>query len=166
MRNARRYNERITIGRVPDAGDLDQLHTLGYKTLVDVREEAETFGLMVGKQASRLGLEYIHIPIARDGITLMDLNAFYMAVYQKGTAPIYAFSRFGRKPLAFLLLFDAVAKDRQVISIMTEAQRFGFSLENDLLLRAFIVDFMNSGCLESVAEAIKTFRPDLFAPTE
>jgi DNA-binding NtrC family response regulator len=44
MRNARRSDERITIGLVPDSDDLEQLRSIGYRTLVDVRDEDEKLG--------------------------------------------------------------------------------------------------------------------------
>ena len=92
MRNARKYNNRITIGGVPDSEDLEQLKELGYKTLIDLREEDEKFGGLVNIRANRMGFRCIEIPICRSGIKIEDMNRFYHAIYEKGSAPIYAFS--------------------------------------------------------------------------
>ena len=44
MINAKRFDDRITIGGVPVQEDLHQLKEIGYKTLVDVRDNDEKFG--------------------------------------------------------------------------------------------------------------------------
>ena len=163
MRNARKYNNRITFGGVPDSEDLTQLKELGYKTLIDLREEAEKFGGLVKKRASNMGFRYIEIPICREGIKMDDVTLFYQAVYEKGSAPIYAFSRFGRKPLAFLLLFDGVAnrEKRLVHKIIRKAADFGINLQGDLVLQEFLVDILSSGEVEPIVESIRELRPDL-----
>jgi protein tyrosine phosphatase (PTP) superfamily phosphohydrolase (DUF442 family) len=167
MRNARKYNSRVTIGWVPDSEDLEQLRSLGYKTLIDLREEDEKFGGLVQKRTTDMGMRYLAIPISRQGINLEDLTRFYQAVYEKGSAPIYAFSRFGRKPLAFLLLFDGVAsrEPHLILSIMKKAHAFGTNLEEDLVLREFMVNMLDSGKMGPVVESIRRLRADLF-PSE
>ena len=62
MRNARKYDDRITIGGVPDSEDLNQLKDLGYKTLIDLREEAEKFGGLVQRLAEAMGFR--SLPVA------------------------------------------------------------------------------------------------------
>lgn len=164
MRNARRYNDRITIGGVPDSEDLTQLKELGYKTLIDLREETEKFGGLVKKRATGMGLRYVEIPIYRDSIKMEDLTRFYQAIYEKGSAPIYAFSRFGRKPLAFLLLFEGVAnrETHLIPKVIRKASRFGVNLEGDLPLQEFLVNVHNSGEIEPIVKSIRELRPDLF----
>lgn len=163
MRNARKYNDRVTIGVVPDSEDLAQLKGLGYKTIIDLREEDEKFGGLVKKVASDMGFRYIEIPIYRSGIKMEDVKRFYQAIYEKGSAPIYAFSRFGRKPLAFLLLFDGVANGEKhlVHKIIRKASEFGINLEGDLVLQEFLVDILSSGEVEPIVASIRELRPDL-----
>ena len=62
MKNARRFNERITIGVVPDDDDLVQLKELGFRTLVDLRDEDERFGGRAERRIVALGLTYFSIP--------------------------------------------------------------------------------------------------------
>jgi uncharacterized protein (TIGR01244 family) len=166
MRNAIKIDNRVTIGRVPDDEDLGQLKELGYKTLVDVREDDEKFGGRVERKAAELGLHYVSIPISRQGISLDQVVDFYHIIYQRGTAPIYAFSRFGKKPLAFLLLFEAVAQGDQLARVFERSRRIGIDLRGDLLLQEFLVSFYNNECIEGVVESIRRIRPDLFPPKE
>ena len=163
MRNARKYNDRVTIGGVPDTEDLTQLKELGYKTLIDLREEVEKFGGLVIKRAKNMGFRYIEIPIHRSGINMEDVSQFYNAVYKKGSAPIYAFSRFGRKPLAFLLLFDGVAnREKHLIGkIIRRADEFGINLEGDVVLQVFLIELLSSGEVEPIVASIRELRPDL-----
>lgn len=160
MQNARKYNERITIGAVPGADDLEQLKRLGYGLVIDVRDEQERFGGAVEKAASRAGLRYVALPVTCEAIKLSDVKRFY-ELCTEAEPPIYAFSRFGKRPLAMLLLFDAIAAERPIHSVFREAMRFGLSLEGDLTLRAFVVDAMNSGELKPVVESLAERWPAL-----
>ncbi|MBI5529110.1 MAG: hypothetical protein HY897_22515 [Deltaproteobacteria bacterium] len=163
MRNARKYDDRITVGSVPDQDDLNQLKEIGFKTLVDLRDEDEKFGGYVAKRTTALGLRYISIPIRRDDITVEDAVRFFNVVYEKGSAPIYAFSRFGKRPLALLLLLETVSKGEPLYKVYQRAATFGLDLEGDITLKAFLVEFYNAHWLEPIAENLAKLRPDLFA---
>ncbi len=162
MKNARKFDDRITIGGVPDGEDLSQLKDLGYKTLVDLREEEEKFGGGVQRKATDLGLRYVSIPIRREAIGTEDVRRFYDSVYEEGSAPVYAFSRFGRKPLAFLLLLEVVARREHLPMIFRKASRFGLTLQGDEILQEFLVEIYNSGDMEPILDSIRKYRPDLF----
>lgn len=161
MRNARRYDNRITIGSVPSDEDLRQLKELGYQTLVDLRDDEEKFGGLVQRRATAIGLRYVSIPVRRDNVDLSDVESFYRIVYGKGSAPVYAFSRFGKKPLAFLLLFEAVARGEPCLRVFQRASKFGLNLEGDLALRNFLVDFINTQRVEAIVAVVRQLRPDL-----
>lgn len=161
MKNARKYDSRVTIGGVPDAEDLQQLRELGYRTLVDLRDDDEKFGGLVQKRGRDLGFAYIGIPIVRDEITMDQVLAFYQDVYRKGSAPVYCFSRHGKRPLALLLLLDAVAQKKPLSYIFRRAAKFGMNLEGDLALHSFLTEFYNGGKMEPVVAAIRQLRPDL-----
>jgi len=161
MKNARRYDSRITVGAVPDSEDLQQLERLGYKTLIDLRDDDERFGGLVEKRARDLGLAYIGIPVVRDEITIEQVLSFYQCAYRRGAAPLYCFSRYGKRPLALLLLLDAVAQQKPLTYIFRRAAKFGMNLEGDLALHAFLTDFYNSGKIEPIVAAIRELRPDL-----
>ena len=107
MRNARRFNDWITIGAVPDKEDIIQLKEIGYKTMIDLRDEEEKFGGFVEKNSLAVGLNYISIPIHRKEIKNLDVFNFLEATYLRSERPIYCFSRFGKRPLALLLVFAA-----------------------------------------------------------
>jgi len=161
MRNAIKFDVHLTLGRVPDADDLTQLKELGYRTLVDVREDQEKFGGYVEKRAVDAGLKYVNIPISREDIKLPDVIRFYQVVYDRANAPIYTFSRFGKKPLAFLVLFEAVANGDSLHRVYQRASRIGLDLRGDLCLQAFLVEFFNTGCTDEVIKAIRKLKPEL-----
>jgi uncharacterized protein (TIGR01244 family) len=165
MKNARKYNDRVTIGGVPDIEDLQQLKGLGYKTLIDVREDTEKFGGLVKERATEMGFRYVEIPIYRSEIKTEDVKHFYLAIYERGSAPIYTFSRFGRKPLAFLLLFDGVANNEKFLvnKIIRKASEFGINLQGDIVLQEFLINLLSSGELQPFVESIRELRPDLLS---
>jgi uncharacterized protein (TIGR01244 family) len=162
MQNAKKYNERITIGMVPSIDDLKQLKELGYKTLIDLRDKDELFGGYVQKHARELGLNYINIPVQRDAIQLSDVKMFYEHVFARGSAPLYVFSRLGRKPLVFLLLFDAVSQNQPVVRIYRRASQLGFHLEDDLAFQKFLYSLHNSAEFNRLVDTIRQSRSDLF----
>lgn len=164
MQNAKKFNDRITLGLVPSAEDIHQLKELGYKTIIDLRDNQELFGGFVKKRAQESGLTYIHIPVQRDAIKLEDVKAFYEAVYAKGSAPLYVFSRLGRKPLVFVLLFDAVAQSQPLVRIYRQASRLGFHLECDFALQTFLYRLYDSAEFKELVDSVRRSRSDLFSP--
>lgn len=162
MQNAKKFNERITLGLVPGGDDLRQLKEMGYKTLIDLRDKDELFSGFVEKQARLLGLKYINIPIQRDAIAIEDVRRFYEQVYAKASAPLYVFSRLARKPLVFLLLFDAVANSQPIIKIYRQAAKLGFRLEGDMALQKFLFHLYKSGEFKQLVDDIRRSRTDLF----
>jgi len=161
MRNARRMDESITIGEVPDRDDLVQLKEVGFRKLVDVREQDEKFGGRVEAIAREIGLDYESIPIRRDEIHLDEVLKFYSIVLDRSGGPYYAFSRYGRKPLAFVLLLEAVVADQPLGRLFQRASRIGMDLRGDLALQGFLIDFYNQECIGQILEAVRQSRPEL-----
>jgi adenylylsulfate kinase len=129
-----------------------------------VREDQEKFGGYVEKRATEMGFKYTNIPISREDIKLQDVIRFYHVVYDRAYAPIYAFSRFGKKPLAFLVLFEAVANGESLHRVYQRASRIGLDLRGDLCLQSFLVEFFNTGCTKEIMEAVRKLKPELIKP--
>lgn len=161
MRNAKKYNDRITIGLVPSPGDLRQLKELEYKTIIDLRDESEKFGGLVERKAKELGFLYTKIPVERDAISLEDAKRFYQEVFRKESAPLYVFSRFGKKPVVFLLLFEAVAKKQALANLYRKADKMGFRLQGDISYQSLILSLINSNEFEAIVRDIRKSRPDI-----
>jgi protein tyrosine phosphatase (PTP) superfamily phosphohydrolase (DUF442 family) len=143
MQNARKYDSRITIGGVPSRDDLLQMQALGYRTVVDLRDDHEKFGGLVEEWAREHRMRYVSLAIQRDAITIDDALRFYSTVYDPDAAPLYLFSRFGKRPLALLLLLQALLWQQPLVRVFQSAGEFGLDLEGDLCLRSFLVDCYN-----------------------
>ncbi len=161
MRNAKKYNDQITIGLVPSPGDLRQLKELEYKTIIDLRDESEKFGGLVERKAKELGFLYTNIPMERDAISLHDAKRFYQEVFCRESAPLYVFSRFGKKPVVFLLLFEAVAKKQTLAHLYRKADKMGFRLQGDISYQNLILNLINSDDFETIVKDIRKSRPDI-----
>jgi len=161
VRNAKKYDDRITVGLIPSSEDLEQLKGLGYKTIIDLRDENERFGGLVEMRATTRGLSYISIPVARDAIPLDNVKRFYQEVYRKGSAPLYVFSRFGKKPVVFLLLFEAVAEKKSLAHIYRKAEKLGFRLQGDVSFQSFLLRLIDSAGFKGMVDKILESRPDL-----
>ena len=158
----RRYDERITVGGVPGEEEIAQLRALGCRTLVDSRMKSEVFDGATERHARKLRVNYISAPINRDEMTIEDTCRFLRAVHEKGSAPIYAFSRSGREPLALLLLFEAILCGCQVLWILQRASEFGLDLEGDECLHRYIVGNFDNPAFLEIVNAVYCSRPDLF----
>ena len=163
MRNAIRFDDRITVGAVPTSEELEQLDELGYRRLVDLRSDAERFGGHVGRKAAELGFDYFIIPVSRDDISLDDAKRFYEVVFEPGSAPVYAFARAARRPLALLVVFGVVARRERAALVFQEMARFGMPINGDILLHGFLVNQVRTGALASIVESILERRPELVA---
>jgi adenylylsulfate kinase len=161
MKNALRLDQNITLGTVPDPLDLEQLRDIGYHTLVDLRSDDEKFGGYVETRARAMGLKYISVPITRSHFHFDDLVRFYRVVYDQTQAPFYVFSRFGKKPAAFLVLLEVIARREPVLSVSRRASQLGFNLEGDLCLQGFLVELFNGNRRAELEQLIAELRPDL-----
>ncbi|MBN1652940.1 MAG: hypothetical protein JXA30_04110 [Deltaproteobacteria bacterium] len=161
MINATKWDDRIAIGGVPCNEDLRQLGQIGYKTVVDLREDREIFGAYVAKRATAVEMAYIHVPIRRSAVSTNDLVLFYETVFEKAKAPMYIFSRLGKKPLALLLLFNAVAKATDAERVFVEASYFGLDIANDICIRSLVIDLLEVGDQGVILPLVQKYRPDL-----
>jgi protein tyrosine phosphatase (PTP) superfamily phosphohydrolase (DUF442 family) len=161
MRNAKKYDDRITIGLVPSPGDLRQLKELEYKTIIDLRDESEKFGGLVERKAKELGFQYLNIPVERDAISIDDARRFYQEVFRKGSAPLYIFSRFGKKPVVFLLLFETVVKKQALVHLYQKADKMGFRLQGDISYQSLIISVINSDEFEAMVRDIQKSSSDV-----
>jgi protein tyrosine phosphatase (PTP) superfamily phosphohydrolase (DUF442 family) len=161
MKNARRFDHRITIGPVPGPDDIRQLAAAAFKSLIDLGGADESLGEPERRLAASLGLTYTGIAIERGEIDFEDVLHFYLAVFERGRAPIYAFSRQGRRPLAFLLLLEAVILDRPLHAIFETARLLDLALEQDRQLHRFFVDVLDRGRMKEAVALLQQLRPDL-----
>lgn len=161
MRDARRFFNDITIGAVPDTDDIYQLKDLGYKTLVDLRDPEERFSGLVQKRAEEKMLKYVELPVRREAIIINDLKKFYSVVFEKNDAPFYAFSRHGRKPLTFLLIFEIAASNQWPGEIFRRMRELGLSSYVDEALQTFIIDFINSEGIQEIAKMANRLWPQV-----
>jgi protein tyrosine phosphatase (PTP) superfamily phosphohydrolase (DUF442 family) len=155
MRNAIVYDERITVGHVPTTGDMQQLRDFSYRTVVDLRSEDEKLGRYVEHLSGTYGIRCVSIPITRTRITHAKVARFYEAVYLKLASPIYAFSRYGRRPLAFLVLFDVIARGEPAVRVFEKGARYGMSLESDLYLQLFLAKASRDEAFRATVSSIR-----------
>lgn len=155
MRNAIVYDDRITVGHVPTAEDVQQLRDFSFRTVVDLRSEDEKLGRYVERLAGSCGIRSVSIPITRTEITYEKVARFYEAVYLKLASPIYAFSRYGRRPLAFLVLFDVIARGEPAVKVFEKGARYGMSLESELYLQIFLARASRDEAFRATVSSIR-----------
>ena len=137
-------------------------HVHLYSSVVDLRSNEEKFGDMVKEGCDRRGMTYVAIPIALDGIYLDDVLTFHRTVYARNVAPLYVFSRQGRKPLALMITFDSVMRGMTLAGFRAKARQLGLDLDGIPSIASFIVAAMKEEQLIEETEKLKRARPDLF----
>ena len=82
---------------------------------------------------------------------------------RKGAHPFTVFPGWG-KTLAFLLLFEAVAKGEPVYVVYWKATRFAFRSSSGFSPSDFFGEFLQRRyTIEAIVQTMRKLRPDLFA---
>jgi protein tyrosine phosphatase (PTP) superfamily phosphohydrolase (DUF442 family) len=101
---------RLAAGSVPSPAGLDWLSEKGYKTLVDLREPAETDLVFIAAAAKR-GLRYITLPISPKTIDRSHIERFNLELAMEEARPLYFFDSDGTRAGA-LWYIRRIAVDR------------------------------------------------------
>ncbi len=101
---------KLAAGSVPSAAGLDWLAEKGYKTLVDLRESAETDLPFIGEATGR-GLRYIALPVNLKSIDRAHVARFNFELAMDEARPLYFFDSDGTRAGA-LWYIRRIAVDR------------------------------------------------------
>ncbi|GFK94465.1 hypothetical protein NNJEOMEG_02310 [Fundidesulfovibrio magnetotacticus] len=136
--------EGVRVGGVPDGKALEQLAAQGVRTLVDAREEGEASGEDVAALAAGLGMTCLRMPISRRRVDVAQIERFRDCVQNPANAPVYAFSKGGKRPAGVLCFLACARMGDSVIEVFRRAKQYGLELERERGLKRFILDFYSS----------------------
>lgn len=107
-----RINERISVAGQIEPADLRAAADAGFRTVVNNRPDGEAPGQPAGESieeaATAAGLDYLALPIGRDGISL-EMVSSLARLLESPEAPVLAFCRSGNRSTQLWALAAAMS---------------------------------------------------------
>ncbi|MGQ9427648.1 TIGR01244 family sulfur transferase [Gilvimarinus sp. F26214L] len=120
--------DQLVVGGQVQPKQVAELARQGFKTLISNRpdqEEADQPGSeQVRRAAEAQGMDYVHIPVSAESISHSDVEAFHLAMSDKGK-PVFAHCGSGRRSFLLWAAGQALFEDASVQDLMEQAQRLG-----------------------------------------
>ena len=88
---------KLAGGSVPDSTGLDWLSEKGYKTVLDLREEAEISPGFIA-EVSRKGMRYLSLPVSATTLDAERMARFHFELSLSEARPLYFFDADGTRP--------------------------------------------------------------------
>ena len=99
---------------------------------------------MIEAKARALGLNYLSIPISKRRVEIGQIDKFKEAVGNASNAPVYAFSRGGKRPVGVLCFLACAGLGESVLEVFHKAKTYGRAIDKEFALKKFILDFYSS----------------------
>jgi uncharacterized protein (TIGR01244 family) len=140
-------NERLSVGTEhPDAGDLEELARAGFRSVVNLRTGGEADQPLApaeeGRVVERLGMAYLHYPVAGDDLDAAVVDAF-RADLEGLPRPLFAHCASGKRSGAFLMMHVASETGMTGNETLDRAKAMGFPCdapEVETFVRTYVDD--------------------------
>lgn len=117
--------EKFAVMPQPSANDVEQLSSMGYKSIINNRPDNEQSdqpsASEVREVARQKGLHYEHMPVTLDSITRDDVLAFRQAV-TLAPPPVVAHCRTGKRSFLLWAAGEVIDGDRSADELVKQAQ--------------------------------------------
>jgi uncharacterized protein (TIGR01244 family) len=127
-----RFNRAITVGGQPLAKELRRLKQQGFKSIINLRTNAEQDRSLKpdeeGELVKSLGMDYINLPVALDSLQNVKVDAFRDAL-DKLPEPIFVHCSSGKRAGAFTMMDAAVKEDISGNEVVEMAEQMGFECD-------------------------------------
>ena len=138
-----KIDDRITVGPTKvDADRIAELAREGFKTVVNLRTEAEKEPSPAeeGDWVRNAGLHYVHIPVNTDALNIGLGNRFHQEV-SAVPGPVYVHCTAGRRAGAFAVLHAGLSRGWTTEQTLSKAAELGFTIDSPKL-EAFLGEYM------------------------
>lgn len=138
-------NKSFTVAKgAPSVADIENLSRDGYRVVVNLRvpgEEGEVLTpIEEGKEAARLGLAYLHVPVPGGIMTSEAVDAFRRDV-SAVTGPVFVHCASGKRSMACTLIHLGLKEGLSADDVLARAEENGFAFDPAPLER-FIRDYV------------------------
>jgi uncharacterized protein (TIGR01244 family) len=140
-------NERLSVGKEhPDAGDLEDLARAGFRSIANLRTRGEDEQPLApdeeGRVAERLGMAYLHYPVAGGDLDAAVVDAF-RAELDALPRPLFAHCASGKRSGAFLMMHVASETGMTGNETLEHARSMGFACDTpelETFVRTYVDD--------------------------
>jgi protein tyrosine/serine phosphatase len=159
VKNFGRVNDHIYRGGQPKDGEYKELVSLGIKTIIDLREDAENYARRSAEQA---GLQYINIRLnAKRPPTEAESSQFLSAVNDQANWPVFVHCAGGKHRTGVLIAVYRMEMDgwnaRRAYEEMKDFKFYSSSGHGDM--KEYVFDYYNRMLAKRVAEPAHASRP-------
>ena len=124
--NERHITEEIAIAGQPTAGELESMHDLGFRTVINLRTDGEEGTVADEKKlVEEAGLYYSHIPVSPDTLDDVAVQRFTQAIDSDGSQPVLVHCKGGGRAGVMTLLYLAIEHGWSIAQALEESKNLG-----------------------------------------
>jgi tyrosine-protein phosphatase SIW14 len=140
--NPGKINEGLYRGAQPNEQGLAELKKLGITTIVDLRAEDHGKSEWERQQAEKLGMRFVHIPIAGFAAPTNEEVAQFLSLFRDSQQKVFVHCLLGEdRTGVFVATYRMSVQKWPVAQAMREMNNFGFNGFWHPAMKAFVRDF-------------------------
>jgi tyrosine-protein phosphatase SIW14 len=140
--NPGKINEGLYRGAQPNEQGLAELKKLGITTIVDLRAEDRGKSEWERQQAEKLGMRFVHIPIAGFAAPTNEEVAQFLSLFRDSQQKVFVHCLLGEdRTGVFVATYRMSLQKWPVAQAMREMNNFGFNGFWHPAMKAFVRDF-------------------------
>jgi protein tyrosine phosphatase (PTP) superfamily phosphohydrolase (DUF442 family) len=140
--NLGKINDGLYRGAQPNEQGLEELKKLGITTIVDLRAEDRGKSEWERQQADKLGMRFVHIPIAGFAAPTNEEVAQFLSLFSDPQQKIFVHCLLGEdRTGVFVATYRMSVQKWPVTQAMREMNSFGFNGFWHPAMKAFVRDF-------------------------
>jgi uncharacterized protein (TIGR01244 family) len=146
MSRTAKFSDQITVGPQPTEGQLKELQSQGFKTVVNFRHDGEDqqpiSPAAEGEQVEKLGMAYLHIPVSMKSITPALVDEFRRE-FHNVPKPAFAHCKLGTRAGLMVLMLLAIEQGLTGSQALQKATEMGLNPEK-AGIEQFLTDYVDS----------------------
>ena len=140
--NPGKINDGLYRGAQPNAQGLEELKKLGITTIVDLRAEDRGKSEWERQQAEKLGMRFVHIPIAGFAAPTNEEVAQFLSLFRDSQQKIFVHCLLGEdRTGVFVATYRMSVQKWPVTQALREMHSFGFNGFWHPAMKSFVRDF-------------------------
>jgi uncharacterized protein (TIGR01244 family) len=140
-----KINDEVTVGGQPTAEELQQYGRLGFKSVINFRNEGEDNEQVdpaeEGRIAQEHGMAYLHVPVSMKSMSPAAVDEF-RSKFTGMPKPAFAHCKSGKRAGAMVMIDMACRRGMSGEETLQQAEEMGFECDNPQL-REFVSSYVD-----------------------
>lgn len=141
MLNEQKITDTISIGGKPSAADIEELHSRGFKTVVNLLMPDEPGALEEERLVENTGMDYSHVPVSPATLDDIALARFSQAI-ESSDGPVAVHCKGGGRAGVLTLIHLAIEHGWSIEEALEEGQKQQIKVGEDSPYRAFFENYL------------------------